>query len=137
MRRHACVWLLVSVWLGGSLFAGTRAWAQPPPKSSALPASSSAASDEKKADELFLKGKTLYANGKLEEAYQAYKAAFESKKRYDIAGNLGNVAHELGKMRDAAEYLAYCIANFPANAPAEKRAALAGLLGDARKSVGT
>jgi tetratricopeptide (TPR) repeat protein len=113
--------------------SGPRAWAQPTSKDSASPA----ASDEKNADTLFLHGKSLFAEGKLEDAYKAYQTAFSFKKRYDIAGNLGNVAFELGKMREAAEYLTYCKMNFPPTGPAEVGAKLSKLLDEARKHVGT
>jgi hypothetical protein len=136
MRRCASGFVLVAVLLGGFL-PGTPAWAQSSPTDRASPASTPATTDEKKADELFLKGKALFADGKLEKAYQTYKAAFGVKKRYDIAGNLGNVAFELGKIRDAAEYLTYCVMNFPPAGPADVRAKLEKLLNETRKRVGT
>jgi len=66
------------------------------------------------ADALFKRGKALVREGKLEDAYRAYRASYALKKGFDIAGNLGNVELELGMARDAAEHLSYCVRNFPA-----------------------
>src|SRR5262245_30355591 len=108
MRRRASILLLVSLFVGGSLH-GNWAWAQASAKPSPPALSGPAATNEEKAEALFLKGKALFAEGKLEEAFSTYRAAFSFKKRSDIAGNLGNAAYKLGKMREAAEYLTYSI----------------------------
>jgi tetratricopeptide (TPR) repeat protein len=65
------------------------------------------------ADDLFRAGKVAYKAGKLQEAYEAYRAAWRLKRTYDIAANLANAESQLGKTRDAAEHLAFCIRNFP------------------------
>ncbi len=116
--------------VASALFASASAQAQ-----QGLPTSGLAApSDE--ADDLFKKGKALFAEGKKQEAYEAYKRAFELKKSYDIAGNLGNVELELGKSRDAAEHLAYCVEHFPTTGTAEQKQRARDRLEEAKKNVG-
>lgn len=119
-----------------ALLAGLLAAASAAPAVHAqeLPGSGLSASAE--ADDLFKKGKALFAEGKKEEAYQAYRKAWDLKKSYDIAGNLGNVELELGKTRDAAEHLAYCVETFPTTGSDEARARAVARLGEARKKVG-
>lgn len=68
-----------------------------------------------KADEFFRQGKALYKSGKLKEAHDAYRSAWELKRSYDIASNLGNTEIQLGLKRDAAEHYAFCIRNFPSS----------------------
>ena len=70
---------------------------------------------------LFQQGKQLYGEGKFEEAYQAYKRAFELQPAFDIAGNLGNVEVKLGKHRDAVVHLRYVLANMPPSYDPERR----------------
>lgn len=101
----------------------------------AAPAASAEGDAAVKARELFLKGKALYAEGKVKEAYEAYKAAWGVRRSYDVAGNLGIAALELGKMREAAEYLLYCKQNVPVSESPERFAMIEERLAEARKEV--
>jgi hypothetical protein len=87
------------------------------------------------ADDYFRQGKSLVGQGKLEDAYRAYLAGYRLKKGYDIAGNLGNVELELGKPRDAAEHLAFCLKNFPATGTAKQLEFIRGRFAEARREV--
>jgi hypothetical protein len=66
----------------------------------------------KKAEEHFLRGKTFMKSKQTRAAYEEYKAAWELKKSYDIAANLGNVELQLGMPRDAAEHLAFSLRSY-------------------------
>jgi hypothetical protein len=109
--------------------AQSPAGAQPAPP----PAQGSAA----QAEEHFQKGKALSKAGKVPEAYQSYLKAWELKKTYDIAGNLGSSELKLGKYRDAAVHLAYSIRNLPDTGSLEQRQRVQQLLDEAKAQVGT
>jgi hypothetical protein len=89
------------------------------------------------AEAHFQKGKELSKAGKVPEAYQSYLKAWELKKTYDIAGNLGSSELKLGKYRDAAVHLAYSLRNLPETAAAEQRQRVQQLLDEAKAQVGT
>ena len=100
----------------------------------AQPGSGSEAGQD--ADQLFQKGKALYQSGKMREAYDALRAAWASKKSFDIAGNLGTVELGLGMYRDAAEHLAYGIRTFPSTGNKKHLAATKQQFDDVRGQVG-
>src|SRR5687768_4046638 len=89
-----------------------------------------------RADEYFRQGKALVREGDLEGARRAYLAGFQLKKGYDIAGNLGNVELELGRPRDAAEHLTWCVRNFPATGTPKQLEMAKERLAEARKQIG-
>lgn len=89
-----------------------------------------------RADEYFRQGKALVKQGDLEGARKAYLEGFQLKRGYDIAGNLGNVELELGRPRDAAEHLTYCVRNFPATGTPKQLEFAKERLAEARKQVG-
>lgn len=89
-----------------------------------------------KADDLFKKGKDLYKEGKLREAYDAYRGAWDLKKSYDLAANLGNAELQLGLKRDAADHYAYCLKTFAVTGGKERREAAQKKFDEARKEVG-
>lgn len=137
MRRHPHRYyarLLLVPWLlaGATAHAQTKSPGGPTP-----PALEREAANKAAAEALFRRGKTLYTEGKSLEAFEVYRAAWDLRKTYEIAGNLGNVALELGKAREAAEYLAYSISMFPANGSPEKLAMLGAALAEARSRVAT
>ncbi|HZF55829.1 MAG TPA: hypothetical protein VE093_44745 [Polyangiaceae bacterium] len=84
-----------------------------------------------------MRGKALYRAGRTREAYETYKAAWNLRKAYEIAGNLGNVALELGRPREAAEYFAYSRSLFPEQGSPEKLAVIEAGLAEARSQVAT
>lgn len=80
-------------------------------------------SDRQKAIEHFKLGNQAFADGDSLQAYTEYTAAWSFHESFDIACNLGRTEAELGKSRDAAEHLAYCLTNFSASARPEIRSA--------------
>jgi len=89
-----------------------------------------------KSDDLFKRGKDYYKDGKLKEAYGSYRAAWDLKKSYDLAANLGNAELLLGLKRDAAEHYAYCLRTFAATGGKDRREAAQKKFDEARKEVG-
>ena len=89
-----------------------------------------------KADQLFQKGKALYASGKVRDAREALLSAWTLKRSYDIAANLGTVELELGMNRDAAEHLTYSVRTFPSTGKKKNLAVTKQQLDEARKQVG-
>ncbi len=87
---------------------------------------------EDDADRLFRAGKKAFAEGKLEEALEAYRSAWTRKKAYYIAANLGQVELELGQHLAAARHLAHALST---TIPPEVRIAVEAALLEAKKHV--
>jgi hypothetical protein len=87
--------------------------------------------------ELYGKGNKLYDEGKLAEAEAAYQAAWDLRKSFDLAGNLGDVELKLGQYRDAAEHFSYALKEFPAGGKPAVREELVRRFEEARKQVGS
>ncbi|MCC6557518.1 MAG: PEGA domain-containing protein [Polyangiaceae bacterium] len=85
----------------------------------------------------FERGNRLYDAKDWAGAEREYRLAWEMRKSYDLAANLADVELELGRTRDAAEYLAYALRAFPVGGKPAIRQELARRLADAKKRVGT
>lgn len=70
---------------------------------------------------LFELGQSLYGEGKYEDSYRAYLKAWQTRRSYEIAGNLGNVELKLGKYTGAVVHLQYVLDNLPVTTAAEER----------------
>ncbi|MDI1447197.1 PEGA domain-containing protein [Polyangium sp. 6x1] len=95
------------------------------------------ADDAARAAELFATGNKLFDEQKWAEAEASYQAAWDLRKSFDLAGNLGDVEMTLGQYRDAAEHLSYALEEFPAGGKPEVREALQKRLEEAKKQVGS
>lgn len=88
------------------------------------------------AEGWFRLGKTLAAQGKTQEAYEAYLAAWKLNRRSpEVACNLGDIELELSKTRDAAEHLGFCDRHFPVTGTEKQRSAVRNRFNDARNKV--
>lgn len=76
-----------------------------------------------RALQLFQKGNEAFAAGNTFDAYDAYARAFSLSPSFDIACNLGRSESEMGKLREGAAHLRYCLKNFPASSRTEMRQA--------------
>jgi len=94
------------------------------------------ADDTARAKELYEMGNKLYDEQKWSEAEAAYQSAWNLRKSYDLAGNLGDVEMQLGQFRDAAEHLSYAYDEFPTGGKPEVREALGKRIAEARQHVG-
>jgi len=94
------------------------------------------ADDTARAKELYEMGNKLYDEQKWAEAEAAYQSAWNLRKSFDLAGNLGDVEMQLGQYRDAAEHLSYAYDGMPTGEKPEVRAALAKRIEEARQQVG-
>lgn len=88
------------------------------------------------ADELLKQGNELAKKDRWAEAEALFRQAFELKKSYDIAGNLGVAETNNGKCRDAAEHLDYALSTFPANGKKEHKELLSSSFAKCRGEVG-
>jgi hypothetical protein len=131
MRRFESIRLSASLLAAACLTASVVSSAQP-----ATPAMSAAASMDK-ADELYRQGNEAYKQNRLKDAYGFYREAWNLKKSYDIAGNLGAVELAINMPRDAAEHLIHSLRQFPANGKPEARNKTRQWLEDALKQIGT
>jgi len=94
------------------------------------------ADDSARAKELYDMGNKLYDEQKWAEAEAAYQSAWNLRKSFDLAGNLGDVEMQLGQYRDAAEHLSYAYDEFPTGGKPEVREALGKRIEEARLQVG-
>jgi tetratricopeptide (TPR) repeat protein len=157
MRTPAVVCLLAV--LGGSLLPAATASAQPkpppaaaqtakpaqpakPPPPAAQPAQPAPTGDaspslDQQVIQLFDKGAAFFQKSQWVEAETAFQAAWDLKKSYDIAGNLGEVELKLGQTREAATHLSYSLRHFPATGKEAARQKLQQLFEQARKETVT
>lgn len=130
------VGLVLSIFTSSALIGSEISLAHAaPPDAAAAPADGAEGDLSARADAYFRRGKQLVRENKLEEAYEAYRAGYVLKQGYDLAGNLGNVELALGKLRDAAEHLAFCLRNFPATASPQQRDFIQKRFDEARRQV--
>jgi hypothetical protein len=87
-------------------------------------------------DELFRRGNELAKLDQWAEAEPFYRAAWEQKKSYDIAGNLGLAEFQQRKWRDAAEHLSFAVKSFPASGKAANRTLLESVFDQVKAEVG-
>ncbi|MEZ4300080.1 MAG: PEGA domain-containing protein [Polyangiaceae bacterium] len=102
--------------------------------------SSSASAEETKsnaatAKELYDQGVDLTEKGQFEEAEARFRKAWELQKGFDIAANLGVVEMQLEKPAEAAFYLSFAVANYPASGKQDKREWLEARLAEVRAKV--
>jgi hypothetical protein len=95
--------------------------------------SSPARGDE--ADTLFDEGTTALEQGDFNAAYEKLSRAFAKRKSVDIAANLALAEVKLGKKREAAEHLAYGLANFPATGKPEAKERMQKQLAELKKGL--
>lgn len=101
----------------------------------AMEASAQIAGDSQRADDLFRKGRVAIQHNRFPDALEALTEAWALKHTYDIAGLLGQSELELGRHRDSAEHLAFCLRNFPAKEPRAARRRIEELLNRAKQQV--
>jgi tetratricopeptide (TPR) repeat protein len=105
------------------------------PAAGAAPPSDDATSAQIAA--LYKRANALYGQKDLAGAEALYLEAWRLKRTYDVACNFGAVELDLGKPRDAAEYLAFALREFPAGERAAAREQIKTRLALARAEVGT
>ncbi|MFO0591444.1 MAG: tetratricopeptide repeat protein [Polyangiaceae bacterium] len=88
------------------------------------------------ADSLYNQGNEAYDHGDYALALQLYSSAFQLRKSYDIARNLGLTELKLGKLRDAIGHFTYSLAQYPSNR-ADTKKQVTEWLAQAKASVGT
>lgn len=90
-----------------------------------------------KSAALYKHARLLHTHRKWAEAEAAYQSAWDLRRTFDIAGNLGECELRIGQPREAAEHLAYALRNVPAGVLSEQTEALKGMLKEAQAQVGT
>lgn len=114
---------------------------KPPPPAAQKPAPSGGApagqSPDQQVIQLFDKGAAHFQKAQWPEAEAAFQAAWDLKKSYDIAGNLGEVELKLGQTSEAATHLSYSLRHFPATGKEAHRQKLQQLFDQARKEIVT
>jgi hypothetical protein len=115
--RRVCGSLLAAAIAAAPLVTGV-SYAGEPPRAGATGDVSA------EVGRLFDAAEAAFARKDYQASYEAYRAAWALQRSYDIAGNLGNVEIELGKVRDAAEHLSFALRNFPPTGQPKQRAML-------------
>jgi hypothetical protein len=90
-----------------------------------------------KSSALYLKGRALHARAQWPEAEKLYQEAWDIRRTFDIAGNLGDCELHVGQPREAAAHLTYALKNFPAGGTAEQKQTLTDRLKEAKKQIAT
>jgi hypothetical protein len=131
MRIHRTLPLLFL-----ALFPTTPAFADDkthPPAGTSASATTVAATD--RARSLHIEGAKLYDEGKYEQAYVAFIAAWALKKHPQIAGNLADCEVKLGKYRDAAEHYRFITRNTSGDVKPEDQRRAEGRLREAQQKI--
>ena len=103
-HRLARVLVLLAAFTGA---APGLASAAPPDQAAAAPGAGDPAA------QLMAAGNRAFKEGKFAAAEEAYRAAFAVNEGYDIAGNLGAAELAQGKLREAAQHLAFTLRLLP------------------------
>lgn len=112
LRRTAVAWAF-----GCQLVLGVVSWGKLAQAETASQSRTDAASEH------YREGNQAFTEGNTVRAYQAYLRAWELSRSFDVACNLGRTEVELGKVRDAAEHLAFCLEYYAASSRPELRSA--------------
>lgn len=111
---------------------------EPPPTAPAeasAPTLTGTTEADAKAAEVYRQGAAALKAGRHEEAYEKFQQAWQLKKHFQLAANLGAVELWLGKHRDAAEHLAYFMREAP-DGFQEERQQVEQMFAEARQHVG-
>ena len=111
------------------------AFATDKPRPPAVTTASTAATD--RARSLHVEGAKLYDEGKYEQAYVAFVAAWALKKHPQIAGNLADCEMKLGKYRDAAEHYRFITGNVSGDVKPEDQRRAEGRLKEVQQKIAT
>lgn len=89
------------------------------------------------ATQFFDKGTALYEQSRWAEAEVQFQKAWDLRKSFDVAANLGDCEMEIGQNREAAEHLAFAVREFPLTGKAALRDRLSRRFTEARARVGS
>jgi len=106
-----------------------------PPAVTTASSTTTAATD--RARSLHVEGAKLYDEGKYEQAYVAFVAAWALKKHPQIAGNLADCEMKLGKYRDAADHYRFITGNAAGDVKPEDQRRAEGRLKEAQQKIAT
>lgn len=81
-------------------------------------------------------GNKAFKEGQFAAAEEAYRKAWQIKKGYDIAGNLGAAELAQGKLREAAQHLAFTLRMFPVTGEPALREEMQRAFDQCRAGVG-
>jgi hypothetical protein len=112
-----------------AVLAGLLTYAQP-----ALAQTQAGATDQ--ARELFEQGAALYKQSRWVEAEAQFQKAWDLRRSFDVAANLGDCEIEVGQFREAAEHLAYAVREFPLSSKPSLKDRLQQRFAQARARVG-
>jgi hypothetical protein len=109
VRPHRFAWFGAAA-LATCFAVSTAARAEDPPPGQA---GASAPDADAQAAKWLKVGNAAFKAGDFAGAEKAYREAFAVKRGYDIAGNLGTAELAQGKLREAAQHLAFTLRLFP------------------------
>lgn len=125
MRRVVSRHGIAAAALVGAIASASPTFAQP------------SADQTSQATQFFDKGTSLYKQSRWTEAEVQFQKAWDLRRSFDVAANLGDCELEIGQHREAAEHLAFAMREFPLTGKPALRNRLAQRLAVARAQVGT
>lgn len=92
-------------------------------------------SDE--VQKLYMEGDDAFKRAAYQEAEALFTKAWTQSKSFDVAGRLGETKRELGKLREAAQYLSFALRNALPSTRASRREALKKDLDSVKEKLAT
>ncbi len=86
-------------------------------------------------DTLFKDGSEALGKSDYQTAYDKLSKAWATRRSVDIAANLSVAERRLGKNRDAAEHIAFVVANFPPSGDPDVKTSLEATLAELKKGL--
>jgi hypothetical protein len=142
IRFTICAATLGFAVAGGAHIALAQAPSKPAPKSSASPSAASTAAPppeliegSEELQKLYLEGDAAMKRGDYATADTLFTRAWGVSKSFDVAGALGSTKLELGKYREAAQYLSFALRNALPSTKASARDRIKRDLDSARQKL--
>lgn len=138
LRRRFSSYLPLAALVLAALLPTTPAASQTPAAGAATtrPSGGAALSPSDQADALYREGLELGKAKDWPRAYQKFLHAYQLKKSFDIASNLGAAEFNLKKYTDAAEHLRYGLSVYPPNGKPEAKKSVEEVFAKAKAEVG-
>lgn len=115
----------------------TKSGSKPAPSASSTASVIETIEGSDEVQKLYMEGDDAFKRAAYQEAEALFTKAWAQSKSFDVAGRLGETKRELGKTREAAQYLSFALRNALPSTRASRRDALKKDLDDVKQKLAT